>query len=87
MNKRQKPFTWDYEQFINGIRDETSLFKLQQEFDNRNVTLSRSLLIYAKTEGTDWVLADFENEKTYNIKKENETTVEISEGSDRRKTF
>ncbi len=81
MNERQKSFTWEYEQFI-GIWREEGLFKLQQEFDNRNVTLSRSLLIYEETKSTYWLLADFETKKTYEIKKENDTTVEVSEGPD-----
>lgn len=84
MNERQKSFTWDYEQF-NGIWRENGLIKLQQEFANRNVTLSRSLIINTDAEMTNWLLADFETKKTYEIKKENDTTVEVSEGLDMEK--
>ena len=79
MAEGQLLFTLDYEQF-NGIRG--NLFNLREEFDRRNVSLSQSLLISQETQNTYWLLVDFENKKTYDIRKENDTMVEISEGSD-----
>ena len=51
----------------------------------RIFSLSQSLLISQETEGTYWLLVDFENQKTYDIKKESDTTVEVSDGVDLRK--
>ena len=58
------------------------LFKLQEEFSAKIVSLSHSLLISEETKNIRWLLVDFENRKTYDITKENDTTVEVSEGSD-----
>ena len=84
MAEGQFLFTLDYEQFTENWSQEI-LFKLQQEFNTKtNFSLSQSLLISQET--TDyWLLADFENQKTYDIKAENSTMVEVSDGVDLRK--
>ena len=75
-------FTLDYEQFSEDWSQEI-LFNLQQEFDRKtNISLSQSLLISQETEDTYWLLVDFENQKTYDIRKENDTTVEVLDGVD-----
>ena len=85
MAEGQFLFTLDYEQFTEDWSQEI-LFNLQREFDTKtNFSLSQSLLISQETEGTYWLLVDFENQKTYDIKKENDTTVEVSDGVDLRK--
>ena len=84
MAEGQFLFDWDYTEFYEAW-SQKNLSKLQQKFDTSSVNISRSLLISEETEGTNWLLADFENEKSYNIRKENETTVEISEGVDMEK--
>ena len=86
MAEGQMLFTLDYERF-NEIRQQSNLFKLHEEFDRRNVSLSQSLLISQETQNTYWLLVDFENKKTYDIRKENDTTLEISEGFDIEKLF
>ena len=78
-------FTLDYEQFTEDWSQEI-LFKLQREFDTKtNFSLSRSLLISQETEDLYWLLVDFENQRTYDIRKENDTMVEVSDGVDLRK--
>ncbi len=84
MAEGQFLFDLDYTEFYEAW-SQKNLSKLQQKFDTSPVNISRSLLISEETEGTYWLLADFENEKSYNIRKENETTVEISEGVDMEK--
>ena len=82
MAEGQLLFTLDFDRF-DGIRRQNDLFELQEEFINtRNTPLSQSLLISQETEGIYWLLVDFESRKTYDIRKENEITVEISEGAD-----
>ena len=81
MTEGQLLFTLEYDQF-NRIQGQEDLFELQEEFNTRNTPLSRSLLIFPVTDGARWLLVDFENQKTYNIKKESDTIVEISAGSD-----
>ena len=81
MAEGQLLFDWDYTEF-NEVWSQKNLSKLQQKFDTSPVNLSQSLLLSEEIKGSYWLLADFKNEKTYNIRKENETTVEISEGSD-----
>ena len=82
MAEGQFLFNMDYEQFTEILNQQNNLFKLREKFDTSNVPLSRSLLISQETEDHYWLLADFENQKTYDIKAENSTTVEISEGVD-----
>ena len=74
-------FDWDYTEFIE-VWSEKNITKFQQKFGTSPVSLSQSLLISEETSGSYWLISDFKNEKTYNLKKVNETTVEISEGSD-----
>ena len=81
MAEGQLLFTLDYELF-NRIRGQSNLFELQEEFNGRHVLLSQSLLISQETEDTYWLLVDFENQKTYDIRKGNDTTVEVSDGVD-----
>ena len=82
MAEGQLLFTLDYDRF-DRIRQEDNLFGLRREFDTKNAPLSLSLLI-SPAAGTEisWLLTDFGNKKTYKVKKENETTVEILEGID-----
>ncbi len=84
MAEGQFLFDLDYTEFYEAW-SQKDISKLQQKFDTSPVNLSQSLLISEENEGPYWLLADFENEKSYNIRKENETTVEISEGVDMEK--
>lgn len=84
MAEGQFLFALDYTEFFEAW-SQKDLPKLQQKFDTSPVNLSQSLLISEETEGTYWLLADFENRKAYNIRKENDTTVEVSEGPDMEK--
>ena len=85
MAEGQFLFTLDYEQFTEDWSQEI-LFKLQQEFDTKtNISLSRSLLISPETKGIYWLLIDFGNQRTYDIRKEDDTIVEVSDGVDLRK--
>ena len=81
MAEEQWLFNLDYDEF-NRIRGRDNLFELREEFNTRNAFLSQSLLISQETADSYWLLADFENQKTYNIRKENDTRVEVSEGVD-----
>ena len=81
MAEGQFLFDLDFDRF-NEILGQNGLLKLQAEFNRRNTPLSQSLLISPETEGVYWFLADFENKRTYHIRKENESRVEILEGSD-----
>ena len=85
MAEGQFLFTLDYEQFTEDWSQKI-LFKLQQEFDTKtNISLSRSLLISPETKGIYWLLIDFGNQRTYDIRKEDDTIVEVSDGVDLRK--
>ncbi len=77
-------FTLDHEQFMKNWGQSILSF-LQEEFGTRNYSLSRSLLFSTETENSYWLLVDFENKRAYNIRKENDTTVAISEGSNMEK--
>ncbi|MCG9128574.1 hypothetical protein JT359_13325 [Candidatus Poribacteria bacterium] len=81
MTEGKSLFDWDYTEFIE-VWSEKNITKFQQKFGTSPVSLSQSLLISEETSGSYWLISDFKNEKTYNLKKVNETTVEISEGSD-----
>ena len=81
MAEGQLLFTLDFERF-NSIRERNNLEELQEEFNTRNIPLSQSLLISQETESTYWMLVDFESKMIYDIRKESETTVGISEGAD-----
>ena len=58
-------------------------FNLQHEFKTKEVSLSQSLLIWEKESGKTWLLADFENKKTYDIERADDTeenqTVKVRE--------
>ena len=81
MAEGQLLFTLDYDQF-NEIRQQDNLFKLREEFETRNFSLSRSLIIAQANSIGRWSLIDFENQKIYYIRRENDNSVEISEGAD-----
>ena len=68
--------------FTAKFKAEVVLEALREEFNGRHILLSQSLLISEETADTHWLLADFEKQKTYNIRKENDTTVEVSDGVD-----
>lgn len=74
MAEGQFLFNMDYRQFTEVLNQKNNLFKLREKFDTSNVPLSRSLLISQETEDHYWLLADFENQKTYDIKAENSTS-------------
>ena len=48
-------------------------FSLQQEFKIKGVPLSQSLLIWREESGHTWLLADFENKKSYDIEEIEDT--------------
>ena len=60
-------------------------FSLQHEFKTKEVSLSQSLLIWEEESGKTWLLADFENKKTYDIERADDTeenqTVKVRERS------
>ena len=62
MAEGQLLFTLDFDRF-NSIRGRDDLLELQEEFNSRNTPLSQSLLISQETEGTYWLLVDFESNK------------------------
>ena len=65
MAERQMPFSLDLAKFQEA-RGRHKWFNLQDEFKTQGVSLSQSLLIWE--EGPEkWLLADFENKKTYDI--------------------
>ena len=55
-------------------------FNLQHEFNTKGVPLSQSLLVWSEESGNTQLLADFKNEKAYEIKIGSQT-VEVSERS------
>ena len=81
MTEGQSLFTLDYERF-NQIRGENNLFELRKEFNRGSDLLSQSLLISQETSDSYWLLVDFENQRTYDIRKEDDTTVEVYYGVD-----
>ena len=42
-------------------------FNLQEEFKIKGVSISQSLLVWEGEQGDTWLIADFENQKTYDI--------------------
>ena len=80
MAEGQLLFPLDFEHF-NRIREQNDLFELREEFNTRNILLSRSLIISQVSNGS-WSLIDFENQKTYDIRRERDSNIEISEGID-----
>ena len=63
--------------------DSDNWFNLQHEFKTKGVFLSQILLIWQEESGNTWLLADFENQKTYDIEwiddADENRTVEVSE--------
>ena len=76
MAERNMLFTWDLQLFNENLNQSSDLLSLRIEFEMKNFPLSRSLLIWEKSE--NWSLVDFENEKVYHIEINN-NEVEISE--------
>ena len=76
MAERNMLFTWDLQSFNENLNQSNDLLPLRIEFEMKNFPLSRSLLIWEKSE--NWSLVDFENEKVYHIEINN-NEVEISE--------
>ena len=76
---------WDRFQTILSSLSSTypNAFILQNEFKTHEFSLSQSFLIWNPESGRTWVLADFENEKSYNIEQVDDATgnqrAEISE--------
>lgn len=59
-------FTLNQQRF-RDILSEGNWFKLQHEFKIKKKSISQSLLIWEEESGKTWLLADFENQKTYHI--------------------
>ena len=76
MAERNMLFTWDLQSFNENLDQSNDLLPLRIEFQMKNFSLSRSLLIWEEFE--NWSLVDFENEKVYHIEINN-NEVEISE--------
>ena len=65
---------------VSGNLDSSNWFNLQHEFNTKGVPLSQSLLVWSEESGNTQLLADFKNEKAYEIKIGSQT-VEVSERS------
>ena len=82
-------FSLDLERFRTTLSPLSSrypnCFSLQHEFKTKEVSLSQSLLIWEEESRNTWLLADFENKKTYDIEEVEDTDgsrrVEVSERS------
>ena len=80
-------FSLDWDRFQTTLSSLSStypnVFILQNEFKTHGISLSQSLLIWNPESGRTWLLADFKNEKSYNIEQVDDTAgnqrVEISE--------
>ena len=87
MNEGKIQFILDYEQF-NEILSQENWFKLRHEFEMKGDFLSQSFLIWQGKSSYTWLLADFETEKTYDIKGNVETEkpdrLEVLESSTQR---
>ena len=81
MAESKGPFRLDLDKFREVVNS-NNWFNLQDEFKTQGVSLSQSLLIWEEEPET-WLLADFENQKTYDIIWIDEVagnqTVEVSE--------
>ena len=71
MAEGQILFNLNLERFRTALRSLSSNndngYNLQSEFKKKGISLSQSLLIWQGESGNTWLLADFENEKAYNI--------------------
>ena len=70
MAERKRLFSFDLARFREVL--ESPWLNLQHEFKSRGVSLSQSLLIWQEESG-DWLLIDFENNKTYDIERVEDT--------------
>ena len=77
MAERNMLFTWDLQLFNENLNQSNDLLPLRIEFERKNFSLSRSLLIWEGNSG-NWSLVDFETERVYHIETNN-NEVEISE--------
>ena len=73
MAERKKLFSLELERFREASDPLSSQYpnclRLQHEFKAKKVSLSQSLLIWREQSGTTWLLADFANQKTYDIER------------------
>ena len=80
MAERKKLFSLELERFREASEPLSSqhpnCFRLQHEFKSKKVSLSQSLLIWRGDSGNTWLLADFANQKTYDIE-----SVNIADGN------
>ena len=67
MAENKRLFNLDLARF-NEIWDPPNCFNLQHEFRTNSVPLSNGLLTWPEESGDKWLIADFENKKTYDIK-------------------
>ena len=87
MAERHIQFNLDWERFQTALSHLSSSngFSLQHEFKTKGSSLSQSLLTWQGESGNTWLLADFENQKTYDIEMVGDTAenqrVEVSEQS------
>ena len=89
MAEGQMLFSLDSERFRAALSSLSSKypngFSLQQEFKIKGIPLSQSLLIWSGESRQTWLLADFENKKSYDIEEIEDTDgnrrVEVSERS------
>lgn len=87
MAEGQIQFNLDRERFQTALTQLSSSnsFNLQHEFKTKGISLSQSLLTWQGELGNTWLLADFENKKTYDIEMVGDTAenrrVEVSEQS------
>ena len=70
MAERKRLFSFDLARFREVLG--SPWLNLQHEFKSRGVFLSQSLLIWQEESG-DWLLIDFENNKTYDIERVEDT--------------
>ncbi len=82
MAEGQVLFSLELDRFREAL-DSSHWFRLQHEFETKSVTLSKSLLVWSEESGRTWLLTDFENKKTYDIKMVDDPagnhTVDVSE--------
>ena len=82
MAEEQRSFSVETDRFREAFNNH-KWFNLQYEFKTQGVSLSQSLLIWQGESGGTWLLADFENKKTYDIKggddADGNRTLEVSE--------
>ncbi|MDE0484318.1 MAG: hypothetical protein OXI67_17190 [Candidatus Poribacteria bacterium] len=73
MADRNLLFTWQLNAF-NDALNQSNLFILHMEFENRGFPLSRSVVIWKESGARDsWSLADFKNKKIYHFDRKSDT--------------